>query len=78
MHFAEAGVIMLAMLFVATIRCDDCPAIPKHYEELGCKAIKDDREYCTKRLVSCARDPLCVRVEFKSPIPFCSRSSSAP
>lgn len=31
--------------------CDTekCPSIPKHYEELGCEAIKSDDDCCTRR-----------------------------
>lgn len=49
---------MIHISFVNTnklrkVNCDPekCPSIPKHYEELGCEAVKsaDDEDCCTRR-----------------------------
>lgn len=45
------------MMFIASIDCDvcanrKCAKIPKHYEELGCKEIKENEACCATRLVS--------------------------
>lgn len=36
---------------VPSKNCDDvkCPTVPKHYEELGCEAVKDEGDCCASR-----------------------------
>lgn len=37
--------------FAAVKNCDKvkCPSIPKHYEEMGCEAVKADDDCCPIR-----------------------------
>lgn len=44
--------LLMQFGFLATAEnCDKtkCPIIPKHYEEMGCEAVKDDKKCCIVR-----------------------------
>jgi hypothetical protein len=43
--------IALSGAFAADKNCDNvkCPSKPKHYEELGCEAVKSEGECCASR-----------------------------
>lgn len=44
-------VLMQFAFFVTSDDCDKtkCPTIPKHYEEMGCEAVKDENGCCIIR-----------------------------
>ena len=47
-------IIFVLMQFAFLAKADDCdktkcPIIPKHYEEMGCEAVKDEDGCCIVR-----------------------------
>lgn len=49
-------IIFVLMQFAFLVIADDCdktkcPLIPKHYEEMGCEAVKDKDGCCIQRFV---------------------------
>jgi hypothetical protein len=46
--------VLMQFAFLATAAdCDKtkCPLVPKHYEEMGCEAVKDENGCCVQRFV---------------------------
>lgn len=51
MEKAFLVLIALSVAFAADKNCDNakCPSVPKHYEEMGCEAVKGKGECCASR-----------------------------